>query len=160
MATSDTFPANPGTGLSWAHGPEEPGDCAPRVVRTFRGLVARVLVISPSSVVRVALVQRLSDLRRPRLRVTLAEDLAEGLTEAYDVMVIGPYLSTAERERAIGLHAARPGAGLVEIADLAGDAAVRVHRSGSGGVAELTEAVSAAVAPRYLSHVPTGGRDA
>jgi hypothetical protein len=160
MATSNESNMHRGGMASWAGQSSTGVDCAPRVARGFHKQTARVLVVSPSSFVRMALVQRLLDVVSPRVRLVLTENLADAAAEPFDLMVVGPYLSPAERAQAGELHAGRSGAALIELADSPQGDVVRVLRAGRGGVASLTDVVRDALVPVSTHTTSHGGMDA
>lgn len=138
-------------------------DGTPCRARKLRADTARILVVSPSMFVRMALVQRLSDVVSPNVSLVLAEGLADAPAEAYDLMVVGPYLSDDERAQALLFHAAQAGSALIELAD--SDAAfppnesVRIERPGHGRLETLTRTVCAALSTPP-NNPSSGGTDA
>lgn len=128
-----------------------------------RNTARRILIVSPSMFVRMALVRRLSDVVSFNVFLVLAEDLDHAPVETYDLMVVGPYLSSRERERVLLFHAGRAGGALIELADSEAvsvpNESVRVERAGHGRLETLTRAVCAALSTPS-DNLPHGGTNA
>ena len=149
-----------GAVAAWAADGDAATGCIPRSASSFRKGTVRILVVSPSCFVRIALVQRLSDIVSPRVQLILADDIADAADEAYDLIVVGPYLSEDERAQAAQLHAGRSGVALIELADSHDAGCMRVVRSDRRSIGALTDVVSAALLSPSPTHVSTGGTDA
>jgi hypothetical protein len=142
---------------NWGAGIHAAAGCAPRPVRNGSA-GAQVLVVSPSVVMRLALVQRLSHIDRPRLCITLSETVPVVEAEMYDLVVMCPYLSRAERARATELQARHPRTGLIEFHDSPQEGGIIVVCPGLDALG-LTEIVYAALLTSFPD-TSTGGTDA
>jgi hypothetical protein len=142
----------------WAAGIQAAAPCAPRLVRDRGAGDARVFVMSPSPLVRLALVQRLSHVESPRLCITLSDTVIAVAADAYDLVVMGPYLSSVEQTRATDLQARHPRMGFIQIHDGSQRDGVSVVHMGQGTFG-LTETVYSALLTSFPD-TSTGGTDA
>lgn len=103
----------------------------------------RVLVISPSGFVRLALAHRLADINAV---VTLAEDGAGGNFDQYEAVVVGPYLGDADRDRVVNeLLASGSDAAIIEICDPPDNGWARLVALGHNRLADIAEQILTAV---------------
>jgi tripartite-type tricarboxylate transporter receptor subunit TctC len=103
----------------------------------------RVLVISSSGFIRLALAHRLADIDAV---VTLAEDGADSAFENYDAVVVGPYLRDVDRDRVVDeLVASGSDAAVIEICDPPDNGSARLIALGDNRLADAAEQLLTAV---------------
>jgi hypothetical protein len=103
----------------------------------------RVLVVSPSGFVRIALTHRLADLNAV---VTLAVRREDAPDDDYDAFIVGPYLTDKERDRIVDdVASSEKPAVVIEICDPPENGSARLIAMGHNRLAEIAEVLLAAV---------------
>lgn len=103
----------------------------------------RVLVISPSGFVRLALAHRLADIDAV---VTLAVDGSRVKFDQYEAVVVGPYLGDNDRDRVVDeLVSSGSDAAIIEICDPPDQGSARLIALGNNRLADVAEQILTAV---------------
>jgi hypothetical protein len=114
---------------------------ARRFVRKAKSV--RVLVISPSGFVRLAIAHRLADLDAV---VTLSVEGGDFPFDDYDAVIVGPYLDEADRDKVIDdLTASGSHAAVIEICDPPENGSARLIALGDNRLADTAQHLLAAV---------------
>ena len=122
--------------------PSSSADTAPsRFPRRAKNM--RVLVVSPSGFVRLALAHRLADLDAV---VTLAVDRGDAPLDGYDAVIVGPYLDERERDQLVDdLVASGSHAAIIEICDPPENGSARLVALGHNRVADIAQRLLTAI---------------